>query len=460
MKNFDHGKKSFTRVVIAIFVLLLAGIPAVSAFTATLVSPTDINNVYPGDTVNIQITGLAENDEFTTQLTSTDLATSGGTVTFSNFVMPFGFKTGTATTTLVTTGIPGTTTLSVTDSVPATYTKTGDGNPNTITSDKDITAQTYTTISISGTPLGSTVGIDYTIGGTDVSASPPSPAYLNFTITGVNTGNLQIRVPGATPAMDKTLRIVARPVSGSGDGGSNEYGGYITPAAPAPVLPVGLVINPTEITFQQNEEGRVLAIYNLESDPAAGFSSKVTVPTGTKVLSSTGEIVTGISVIPIDVAAVPSAEGGVYSFSGFSLECKPSGATFSQPVTLVFSLTPAQWAEALSKAGGDPNAMTIQFYDAAAGAWIAVPTTVDSITHQVSASITHFSIYALFYKNSNIAAASPATSMETSTTYAAPVADTPVGTSIPQPTKSPMMPGILVISIIGLVGYFIAHKKI
>jgi hypothetical protein len=459
----QNRKKSLFLAVIAIVILLLAGIPVASAFTATLISPTDINNVYPGDTVNIKIEGLAIGNTFKTQMISTDLVTSGGTVTFSNFVMPFSLTSGTATVNLTTTtASAGKTTLTVTEgSTPYSKDSTVDSitSINTI---RDITARTYD-ITISNTVVssGSTVGINYAANGS-VAAGPPSPAYLNFTITGVNTGHLQILVnDGSSNVMDHTLTIVARPVDdGGGGGGDDTPPGYIAPITPqAAALTGGPVIKTNEITFQQNEEGRVLAIYNLESDPAAGFSSKVIVTTGTKILSGTGEIVTGISVTPIDVAAVPSSEGGVYSFSGFSLECKPSGTTFSQPVTLVFSLTPAQWAEALSKAGGDPNAMTIQFYDAAAGIWIAVPTTVDSITHQVSASITHFSIYALFFKNSNIVAASPETSITPSTTYAVPVANTPVGTPIPNPTKSPMVPGILIIGVIGLVGYFIAHKK-
>ncbi len=457
MQNYNPGKKSFTLSITVIFILLLAGIPAVSAFTATRVAPADINNVYPGDTVNIRIDGILATDAFTIELISTDMATNAGTVTLSNFNMPFGFSAGTATTTLTTTGIPGTTTLSVTDASDTIYTKTGAGSPNTIATTRDITRQVYKTISISGTPSGSTVGIDYTAGGTSVSAGFDDPAYLTFTLNGVNTGNLRILVEqGATTRLEATLRIVARPVYDGGDGGSNDYPGYSAPiATKASGVPVVPAINPTEITFQQNEEGKVLTTYTLESDPAAGFSSTVTIPTGTRVLSSTGQVVTGISIIPIDAAAVPAAEDGVYSFSGFSLECVPSGTTFSQPVTIVFSLTPAQWAEALSKTGGDPNTMTIRFYDAAAGAWIAVPTTVDPITHHVSASVTHFSIYALFYKTPPMAATSPATPA----TDVALVPETPVGTPIPQPTKSPMIPGILVIGVIGLAGYFITHKK-
>ena len=156
MQHFEQGKKSLTLSVILIAILLFAGIPAVSAFTATLVSPTDVNNVYPGDTVNIRIDGILAGDAFWAQLKSTDLAPTGTTVSFSNFNMPFGFGAGTATTTLTTTGIVGITTLSVTDALSVIHTQTG---APTITANADITKQLYKTVSISGTPSGSTVGL-------------------------------------------------------------------------------------------------------------------------------------------------------------------------------------------------------------------------------------------------------------------------------------------------------------
>jgi hypothetical protein len=189
----------------------------------------------------------------------------------------------------------------------------------------------------------------------------------------------------------------------------------------------------------------------------------VTIPTGTEVRSSTGQIVTGVTLTPLAQTDVPAYESGVYSFSGFSIECEPTGTTFSPAITLVFSLTPTQWADALSKVDGNTAAMTIQFYDAAAEAWVEVPTTVDPSTHHVSASITHFSIYALFFNTPEITGVTPVTTVETQETLTmesqTPFATFETTAAQPSPTKSPMVPEILVIGVIGILGYFIGKKK-
>lgn len=318
MQRVYVGNKSLTRFLVVISILLLAGIPAVSAYAATLVSPTDINCVQPGDMVNIHVTGLSAGDPFTTELISTDLATSGGTVAFRNFYMPFGFDPGTSTINAVTTGISGPTTLRIVDADGTVYEGTATGSPNTIISHKDITHQQYQVHQMTGTPSGSTVGIDYTMGGTSVIPSD-DPASLRFVIHDVTTGHLRILLKeGATTRLDTTLRIGPCGVTNP-SGGSDS-----TPFEP--------VRTPTPLTT--------------------------------------------------------SAASGTY--------VAPS-------VTYVYENTPTQVTE------------------------IPVYTTETTV---------------------------PA--METTTT----VAKTPVAAAVPETTKTPLMPGIFVIGIIGLVGYFVAHKKV
>jgi len=243
MKKFEPGKKSLALFIIVISVILLAGIPAASAaYTAALTSST---TAYPGSTVTITIGTLSAGDHVTVNLSSTNLATTGGTITFTNFVMPFGFDTGTATTNLITTGNAGQTKLSVTKADNTVLTaQSGTGDPNTITSSYDITAQTYKTISIEGVPAigSSTIGIVYNITGTSVTTGG---AYtLTFTITGVKTGDLRIRIPDG--GLDTTINIIPvpppTPVSSEGGGGPS------SPSAPAavvaPVIAPVVVVNP------------------------------------------------------------------------------------------------------------------------------------------------------------------------------------------------------------------------
>jgi hypothetical protein len=222
-------------------------------------------------------------------------------------------------------------------------------------------------------------------------------------------------------------------------------------------------VAPTTVTFQQTGDGKVLRTYELVTDPDAGFTATIIIPTGTRVLSSTGKGVNALTVTPLAQIDVPTYETGVFSFSGFSIECEPAGTTFLPAVTLAFSLNPAQWADALAKVDGNTAAMTIQYYDAAAGAWMALPTSVDPVTHRVSASITHCNIYALFYSIPEISHVTPVTTVETPENPTAelqtPFAPDGTPAALPSPTRIPMVPDTLVIGVIAIVGSFIARKQ-
>lgn len=456
------------RVVTITAIIILAILtctPFVSGFNAILISPTDINNVYPGDTVTIQIDGLLAGNAFTTRLTSTDLATSGGTVTFSNFNMPFGFDAGTATTTLTTTGIPGDTTLSVTEAIGPPITITGTGSPNTIISARDITAQVYKTISISGTPSGSTIAIDYTVGGTSVSGIPAASEYLTFTLNGINTGNLRIRVNDDAPPLDTTLRIVARPVpepsyeTGGGSSVASSSGPSGPAAAAAAVAPAA-----QPVTVPIAKEGQTLTTLTVSTPTEATVEASVTVEQGTTIIDPAGNFVNSVSVSPVSVQDVPSMpEGAGFSFSGYAVQCGPEGVTFSQPAALTFSLTPEQWDAALAQANGNPALMSVQYYDKESASWVSVPTTVDEGAHTVTGHVSHFSLFALIIVQAppaTPAAEVPITAGLSPTVTTAPkvsLAKTPTPKPTPTPFVSiPAMIGVLV--VVGMA-YTLARKK-
>ncbi|WP_321507979.1 hypothetical protein [uncultured Methanoregula sp.] len=457
----------------------LALIPAASAFGAVLTSPSSTSVVlHPGDKITIDVTSLASGDPFTYQLSSSNLYIPGNSVTLASTSMPFSFKDGLSTETASATGISA-----------ANYTITKDGGAQmtksgtSFSSSYNIKSGTYV-VSVVGTHSSGPVGINYVVSGT-VDSGAPSPSTLTFTVpSDIYTGDLTVAIlSGSTTKYSGTFSIAPKPVEPTGGGG----GGGGAPPAPAPApakaasVPAALLappgISPTTATLQSNPQGQVLASYQIETNPDAGFSSAVSIATGTTVVSATGAPVTEISVTPVDPSKESTAlasAGSVFSFSGLSVECEPSGTQFSGgAATVSFSLTPAQWAEALGKANGNTNAMTIQFFDQATKTWSAVPTVVDPVTHTVTAQVSHFSLYGLFY---NIAAANTTptpqtfgditkTNITAGTTSASaagtPAAGTtPVKTMMapPAPTQSPGLPGIAVIGIVGLVGYFVARK--
>ncbi|MGB7787874.1 hypothetical protein [Methanoregula sp.] len=481
---YKTGKRDVFFGIVLVTLLCLATIPAVSAFTATLVSPADTNTaLHNGNTISIQISGLAVNDQFSYRITSTDLNTAGNSVSLNSVNMPFGFANGLASTSLATTGITGPATLTVTrDSDHSQLLLTG---PSPITSASNIKKDTYD-VSISGTKSGSTIGIDYQVSG-PVSDAGTNPSTLSFTVPEVTSGHLAVQVmDGPNTVLSETFTIAAPPgptptpaptqapsYSGGGGGGTGgATGGLLAPQGGQSLLaPPG--ISATSVTIQHDTGGKVLNDYSVQTDPAAGFSSSVDITTGTTVLTSAGQPVDTVSVTPLDPTAVPAAaatQGGVFSFSGLSVECEPSGAQFTGgSATISFSLTPQQWADALTKVNGDTAAMTIQFYDTSAKTWIGIPTTVDPVTHAVTAHVTHFSTYALFYTiTSESASASPQVTASQNTPSAPAGSSvtpasvvTPVNTlnAPPVPTRSPGLPGFVVIAVVGFVGYCVSRKK-
>ncbi|PKG31932.1 MAG: hypothetical protein CW742_10800 [Methanoregula sp.] len=167
----------------------------------------------------------------------------------------------------------------------------------------------------------------------------------------------------------------------------------------------------TTATITHNQEGQVLADYTIETDPSAGFASQVDIQAGTTAVMGPGTLNPGqpvgeITVTPLDPATVTidTATTGTFSFSGLAIECGPTGAQFSgSPVTVSFTMTADQWAEALAAVNGNTAAMTIQTFDPVANAWVEVPTVVDPVTRTVSAQVSHFSTYAVFYKKEGAA---------------------------------------------------------
>lgn len=412
---------TLTLVLVALFCCAL--VPAVSAFTATSTSPADGAPIYSGTTINVHIDGLAVGNSFTYRITSSNLDTTGNTVTLSNVNMPFTFADGLTTTSLTTTGITGPAKLTVkrlSDSTEVTATN------NPITLKNNIKKDNYD-VSITGTKSGGNVGIDYSVTGTVGAVDSPSND-LSFTVTGVNTGTITITVTeGATTRLEKSYGITIPPAPPSPNGGTDsEPGGAPAeapagPAAPQQQGPAQLApmqgTTATTATIQHNEQGQALADYSIATDPTGGVASQVDISAGTTIVMgpetpNAGQPVGEISVTPLDPATVTAATAtsGTFSFSGLSVECEPTGATFSGgSATISFSMTAAQWAEALSQVNGNTAAMTIQTFDPATNAWVDVPTIVDPVTHTVSAQVTHFSIYALFYKNEGAAQTSTKT---------------------------------------------------
>jgi hypothetical protein len=210
-----------------------------------------------------------------------------------------------------------------------------------------------------------------------------------------------------------------------------------------------------------SEEGQILMTYIVTTGEEAGFAASVTVPLGTTIRGVRGEPINSISVKVLEPGEVPPVpDGAEYSFSGFSVQCLPDGATFSKPASLKFHLATDQWTSLIEKANGSTGSLRIRFYDRVQLLWVSVPTTADSSNFAVIAPITHFSTYGLFIDM----ATKPILTGNSTTT--APV---PAGTMLPaQTTVFPATVGsvqwaiilsTLIIIVAAGAGYYFVTKK-
>jgi hypothetical protein len=221
-------------------------------------------------------------------------------------------------------------------------------------------------------------------------------------------------------------------------------------AAPAMLAPVGY--SATAVTLSHDANGVVSQDYTIETDPAAGFSSAVGISKGTQVISGTGQPVGEVSATPLP-PGTPNASfsrgGSTFVFSGFSVGCEPAGTRFvGGNATISFSLTPSQWAAALGQVDGNTAAMTIQNYNNVSNTWLPVATTVNTDSHTVSAQITHFSTYAMFYQVTPQTVSTSAPTVASQSSQAVGASEpgaTPIATMLapPETTQSPGDQGIV-----------------
>jgi hypothetical protein len=118
----------------------------------------------------------------------------------------------------------------------------------------------------------------------------------------------------------------------------------------------------------------------------------VTIDVGTKGLTAEGAPLQQISIQPMTAPPEPpedtSAIGLVYDFG-------PDGATFDEPVTITLTYDPADLPE-----GASEGTLYLAWWDAAASSWVRLVSTVDPVTHTITATIEHFTAFGIIVPSS------------------------------------------------------------
>ena len=157
-----------------------------------------------------------------------------------------------------------------------------------------------------------------------------------------------------------------------------------TPASPPTNSAPGGTIAEISVGFTANINGNVTEILANEKGTASSQTGDVTlqVANGTVALNADGSNVSQISINPTTNFSQPPVNTSIL----LAYDCGPEGATFNPPMvfTIHYDQLPAIANE---------NGLYIALWNGKE--WISLPSTIDSQSKTVSASVSHFSKYAL-----------------------------------------------------------------
>jgi hypothetical protein len=112
----------------------------------------------------------------------------------------------------------------------------------------------------------------------------------------------------------------------------------------------------------------------------------VNVPINTRALTGEGEPLQSIDTKVTNTTY--SAPTGTEIISAFDFT--PNGATFSPPITVIFKYNPDQFPKKI-----DVNKLSLFRFDSEQNDWVKCDYTLDVNSQQLTANISHFSIYAI-----------------------------------------------------------------
>jgi len=108
---------------------------------------------------------------------------------------------------------------------------------------------------------------------------------------------------------------------------------------------------------------------------------------GTMALSAEGVPLAKVEVLPVEEPLVqPDANRVV----GRCFNLLPDGAVFDPPVEVSFRYDPALLPEGVAE-----EDLAVAYYDEEGSQWVELPSQVNIVTHTITASVSHFTIFAV-----------------------------------------------------------------
>ena len=159
-----------------------------------------------------------------------------------------------------------------------------------------------------------------------------------------------------------------------------------SPSGPAPTLKLHLnvIIAGVSTSYEISTEGELLE--KVERTSPDGKIT-ITIPEGTVVLDKNGN---PLQTLTVDVDPNPSCPppDGAYIILPYNLG--PAGATFNPAITLTW-----HYDQADIPAGVVEKDLIVAYCDKNTGQWVPVPSAVDVNTNTMTATVSHFTTFAM-----------------------------------------------------------------
>ena len=219
--------------------------------------------------------------------------------------------------------------------------------------------------------------VNITFGKADAGATPTSTttasgtATVSMTMTVAQTGQ-SITFTGATSGKAGTSNSFN--VTPPGD-----LGGWV---APTPTPTIETTLFGITVSFSISDTGEIL---ETVTGTSADGNLTITIPTGTIALDKDGNPLSTLT-SDVDVSPPPPPSYII----GLAYDFGPDGATFDPAITLTWSYDPDALPESVVE-----EDLVIAYYDEDACEWVDLPSTVDLVTHTITASVSHFTTFAV-----------------------------------------------------------------
>jgi hypothetical protein len=205
----------------------------------------------------------------------------------------------------------------------------------------------------------------------------PDGATITFHVTNVNgtaIGGTALYEAGGGPTQKNLSVTIAESEQPSGGGG----GGVHT-----------LEINFFGATTSIKIDSKGIVQQTFTATSPDGMLT-ITIPKGTKALDKYGNPLTSLTAAVNSNPPNPPENANII---GLAYDFGPAGATFDPPITFTWSYDPAALP-----AGVAEEDLVIAYYDATAGKWVELPCVVDTVNNKITASVAHFTTFAIIGK--------------------------------------------------------------